>query len=484
MQKFYSAFKENAYLLVIALLIFIPLYPKFPLLNVKGTYVAIRLEDVLIGLVVLIWGFLNLTNFKKLLSRTVYQSMLLFWIIGAISLLSAVFLTKTVNFNLGFFHYLRRVEEMSLFVVAATSFSSIKQIKLTLKVMLPVTLAIIFYGFGQQWLHFPVVSTTNKEFSKGIIVFLTSSARVNSTFAGHYDLAAYMSLALVFISSFFIYSKKIWEKTIIGISGILSFTLLGMTAARISFAAALAGIALSFLLNGKKLLIGILILLSVLSVAAIPDLRHRFVATITVNLLNGGGPKLEIPTTNQVNTPRAPVKLSESSKAAYLASSLNESTLSAATSSKIANDIAPGEPINATELGVYRSFGIRSSVEWPRAIRALVRNPLLGTGYSSITLATDNDILRSFGEVGILGTLSLALVFYILLKKSWRFIRFESEEREKFARYFVVAGFSSIIAIILTSTFIDVLEASKIGESFWIIMGISYALISNFEDAK
>ena len=36
---------------VAALFIFIPLYPKFPLFNVPGTYVAIRAEDFFIGVV-------------------------------------------------------------------------------------------------------------------------------------------------------------------------------------------------------------------------------------------------------------------------------------------------------------------------------------------------------------------------------------------------------------------------------------------------
>ena len=38
------------YILTLFLFAFIPLYPKFPLLNISGTYVAVRLEDLLIGL--------------------------------------------------------------------------------------------------------------------------------------------------------------------------------------------------------------------------------------------------------------------------------------------------------------------------------------------------------------------------------------------------------------------------------------------------
>src|SRR3990167_10675400 len=48
-----------------------------------------------------------------------------------------------------------------------------------------------------------------------------------------------------------------------------------------------------------------------------------------------------------------------------------------------------------------RSFNIRLKAEWPRAIRAFLKNPVLGTGYSSVGLAVDNDYLRSLAESGI-----------------------------------------------------------------------------------
>ena len=58
-----------------------------------------------------------------------------------------------------------------------------------------------------------------------------------------------------------------------------------------------------------------------------------------------------------------------------------------------------------------RSTSIRLAVEWPRAMRAFYKSPFLGTGYSSITLATDNDYLRALGETGILGLTSFVLIF-------------------------------------------------------------------------
>jgi len=468
--------------LLLVLAVFIPLYPKLPLSSVAGTYVAIRLEDALILVIFLVRGVFNLHRAKKMLSKTITQSFILFWVIGLISLLSAFFITLTVSKNLGILHLLRRVEVMMLFFVAATTLRNINQLKIFLYSMLVVTAIVVFYGLGQIYAQFPVISTTNREFSKGLILTLTPGARPNSTFAGHYDLAAYLSIAIIFIGTLFFYrpdklwnfSRKIFLPRLgLMIVGLSSFALLGLTAARVSFVAVLAGLVLSFWLNGKKVLIFLLILASIGAVGVIPELRHRLVATVTVNFLGGGGPKYEADP-NAINdfTPRAfeattPSQIEEATETAIQATP---------SASKVAADIAPGEPTNSTELGVYRSFNIRTDVEWPRALRAFYKNPILGTGYSSITLATDNDYLRSLGEVGVFGTLSFGLIFFILIKKFIKSIK----KGERIEKLFIIATLCSIFAVLITAVFIDILEASKIASLMWIMLGLAWAISNNY----
>lgn len=468
---------------IIALSVFIPLYPKFPLAGVSGTYVAIRLEDILLLVLFSLWGILNLGRVKKLLSLTITQSMLLFWFVGLISVISAIIITNTIAPNLGFLHLIRRVEYMLPFLVAATTIQNIKQAKAFVYIMFATATIVSLYGFGQVYLEFPVISTTNSEFSKGQILTLTPGTRPNSTFAGHYDLAAYLSIVLVFAGVMFFYYKSLKPKALLIATSLISFALLGFTAARISFVATILGAGLSFFLMKKKILIVLLIVASVIAVAAIPQLRHRLVATITVNLLEGGGPKYE-PPANYVNefTPQTRMDNATDSAVASISGSLNEATPStqSAWDKPFPADIAPGEPTNITELGVYRSFNIRYDVEWPRAIRAFEKNPLLGTGYSSITIATDNDYLRALGETGILGFLSFALVFFILIKK---FIK-AMFKLEGFEKSFIIASLCIILVILTTAVFIDILEASKIAILFWMILGIAWGISRNYEDSK
>lgn len=489
-KKLPQKYNEMLFLGLVVIAVFIPLYPKLPLSSVSGTYVAIRLEDILLLFLALAWFIVNITRFKKILKLNLTKSLLLFWFIGLISLFSGIYFTETASRGIGFLHFLRRIEYMVPLLIAATTIRNVTQAKIFLYAMLITTVIVAIYGFGQIYLNFPVISTTNREYSKGLILTLTPGSRPNATFAGHYDLAAYLSLALVFAGTMFFYYRKLKEKTIIVATSVISFALLGLTAARVSFAATILGVGLSFLLMRKRFLVVLLILASLAAVAAIPQLRHRLVATITVNLMGGGGPKYEPPpNTMNMFTPKADT-VGDSSLSAKLggrASSapefkrVEEATPSSESAMPaVPADIAPGEPVNITELGVYRSFNIRYDVEWPRAIRAFLKNPVLGTGYSSITIATDNDYLRVLGETGLLGFLSLVLVFFILIK---RYIK-SLFTLANFEKYFIIATLCSIAVMLSTAVLIDIFEASKIAILFWIILGVAWGIARNYEDSK
>ncbi len=448
-----------------------PLYPKFPLFEVPKTYVAVRLEDILIALVILVWFLAQRRNLGNLLKQNITRAFLVFWAVGLLSLASALFLTYSVIPHLGVLHWLRRVEVMSLFFVAWTTIKNVKQLKIILSSMLAVTIVVCLYGFGQIFLGFPVVSTQNREFSKGLLMKLTPGARVNSTFAGQYDLAAYLSIVLIFTGAFLtpflnrltkIQPGELFKPALLLFEGLVSFVLLGFTASRISFAAALLGISLSFWMLGKKLLIVGLILISLTALITIPQLRHRLVATVTVNLLQGGGPKYAPPSPS-------PETLSDYLKRKQGALDASEA---ATPSGNLPVDIVSGEPTNYTELEVSRSVSIRLNVEWPRAVMAFTKNPVLGTGYSSLTIATDNDILRSLGETGLLGFLSLALIFIIIGRRLVSALK----SAQGFKKLFLVSTLSSMVAMLLTATFIDVLESSKLAIIFWILLGSAFAL--------
>lgn len=461
------------FFLVVLLFAFIPLYPKFPFVNIQGTYVAIRIEDFLIAIVVGIWGF-NLIYTKQIslfLKDKLNQAILLFFFIGAVSIFSATFLTHSIDFKIGILHYLRRIEFIILLPVVVWVINTKKKLIFVLIILLLVVSLVNIYALGQQFLDWPVISTTNSEFSKGLILSMSPGARVNSTFAGHYDLAVFLTMALtVLVALFFAVKKRI--KIGLIVLGIVSLYTLVITAARQSFVAAFIGVVFSLILAKKKKYILLIIIGIVLILTYPSQLRDRFISTLTVNILNNGqryeGKTEDQQIRSKLNIPTLAVQTSSTSA--------NTSTF-ASNSADIATDITPGEPLDTTQLGVYRSFQIRFNVEWPRAIRAFSKNPFLGTGYSSIDIATDNDFLRSLGEVGILGTLALILILIEAGKRILNLLRRE----ERLVRYLSAGVFSMMIAFVINGLFIDVFEASKIASLFWMILGLNLS-VYNFKN--
>jgi len=212
MQKLLNLFSPYYKYLVTALLLVIPLFPKFPAFRVAGTYVAIRLEDFLILGTVLIFLAPCLSDIKQIKKNNVARSIILFVFIGLISLIAGIYLTETVTLKIGLLHWFRRIEYLSLFFVGfmfVKKYADSNFFSYLIKLLLVVNLIVFLYGIGQRYLNLPVIITQNEEYSKGVALRWTPGAHINSTFAGHYDLASYLVLVMpVFVAAFFYYKDK------------------------------------------------------------------------------------------------------------------------------------------------------------------------------------------------------------------------------------------------------------------------------------
>ncbi|MBI2335121.1 hypothetical protein HYU96_04995 [Candidatus Daviesbacteria bacterium] len=145
--------------LIIFLFAFIPLYPKFPLVNVAGTFVAVRAEDLFIALAYITWAFYMVFSKKvtDFLKDKLNLAILLFFFIGLVSWFSANFLTHTTLPALSFLHWARRVEFMMLLPLAATVIKTKKQLFISLATLAAVVFTVNIYALGQQYLNWPVV---------------------------------------------------------------------------------------------------------------------------------------------------------------------------------------------------------------------------------------------------------------------------------------------------------------------------------------
>lgn len=431
----------NLKYLTAAVLLAIPLYPKFPFLRIPGTYVSIRLEDFLMLLVIIVLSKKYINKIKNLWLDPVVRSVLIFLCVGPISLLSAIFITHSVSLHIGILHWARRIEYFTPLLLGMAVLEKQKlskgRIEFFIKVISLVILILFIYGFGQKYFSWPVIITQNEEFSKGIALRWVPGSHINSSFAGHYDLASFLTLTLpIFITLFFL-QKDLKIQTFLFVVIISGLWLLTNSVSRISIITYLTGTSLSLFLVKKYKALLIMFIFSLVLFSFSSDLQARYRRVIEV----------------------------------------------------VIKDISAKEgvvvwPPTPTPQPVFedRSTSIRLNVEWPRAIRAFLKNPLLGTGYSSITLATDNDYLRLLGEVGILGFASFILILANIEKLFLKVVNKLNQDHNHYQLAFLAGLIGSFQAIFVQAFFIDVFEASKFAILFWLLLGMGISLTRNMQN--
>src|SRR3989304_7021291 len=352
---------QNLYkYLTAVILLIIPLYPKFPFLKIPGAQVSARVEDFLLALAALFLTVKILPQVKKVFSMSIESAIAIYILIGLISLLSAIFLTRTVVPHIGFLHWTRRVEYIIPFFLGVLAIKKKENLNFYLNILIVVSFIVFIYAIGQRYFYWPIIVTQNLEYAKGIALRYVAGGHINSTFAGHYDLATFLVLILpIFISLFFII-KRLKVRIILGIMILSGLWLLIASVSRISIASYLFGSTIALLILKKYKEIIIIFLVSLILFSFSQDLRVRYLRIFD----------------------EAKRRLGEISVTVYAQETYPERRTDFATPTPTPHPILED-----------RSSSIRLNVEWPRAIRAFTKNPLLGTGYSSITLATDNDYL-------------------------------------------------------------------------------------------
>lgn len=455
MQKHSSLFEKFSKYILAAVLIIVPLFPKFPLFSVNGTYVAIRFEDLILLLLGVLILIKVLPNLKQFLKDKIIFSFAVFIAIGFVSLLSGAFLTQTVGFKIGALHLLRRIEYIIPFVGMITLLSKEKAgeyLNFFTKLFLVVTLVAFVYGVGQRYLRFPIIITQNEEYSKGVALFWTPGSHINSTFAGHYDEAAVMVMFLTIFITLLVLTKDYVSKLALFLSSSFGLWLLINSLSRIAQVSYLVSIGISLFLVKKYKALALMFLVSLILIGMSSSLGSRFSRIFEVFQ-------------QKINSARSVTYIIP--KFEVLAS---ESILPA----KRTIQVTPTpQPVPVFE---DRSTSIRLNVEWPRAIRAFKKNFILGTGYSSINLATDNDYLRLLGEVGLLGFLGFCLVFYTILKEILTVFPLSLKMNNTYTAYMsAVVGLTT--GTFLSAVFLDLFEASKFAILFWFILGLAVFLV-------
>lgn len=525
------------FVFAVFLLAFVPLYPKIPLIDIKNTWVYVRAEDFAIAFIILVWIVAFL--FKRVTIKTPLTIPIIsFWIIGGLTTLHGVLVLfptlADVFSNVAFLSYLRRIEYMFLFFIAFSSIKSKKSVEYVAIALPVILLLIVGYGFGQKFLHFPAFLTMNEEFAKGVPIQLSSLSRVPSTFAGHYDLAAYLVLVIPLLVSLAFGIKSIIFKIFLFITASLGFVLLFMTVSRVSFFVLLLSLLMLLILQKKKIITISLLALTFMLLIFSPSLLQRFKSTVSdVNVLvdakTGGaiGQVKEVPAEYFKNRAikRDPVASEDASDATSsatveykyippIASLVVEANSSTGESlpqgtSYVNLPLSPvvkkvdvyffqkltnRQGIESEEIKAFYgnflikktkaydlSFTTRFQGEWPKTFETFRRNIFLGSGYGSVSLAVDNNYLRILGESGLFGLIAFISIFIVAVIYIRKLL---PKVESPIVKSFVIGFIAGSLGLALNAFLIDVFEASKIAFSYWLLMGIVIGALHLYEKDK
>lgn len=531
---------DNSLLFVYStlLLAFIPLYPKIPLFDIlPGYIVRVRIEDVLIGVAGLIW-LVQLARKKITWQSPLFKVIGSYVAVGFFSLLSAMFITQTVPLELlhigkSALHYFRYIEYFFLFVLMYASINTQKQAKTVIWSLVITVFLVSFYGLGQKYWYWPVYSTMNREFSKGVRLYLTEHARVQSTFGGHYDLGAYLVIVLPILLSFSYLAEKKWERRVFFLVHTFGLWLLIMSASRAPFAAYGLGalLVIALVANREKTWLKKLstfvkksvafgLLAGIMMITFGQDMYERFLQVIegypqvaayykqgknVFDKVNGeykksrdqvydwlgiielGPPSGAVGFDNNENvltaTDQQPVTVRPSDVYEDIPDLVKVSTTSAdgtVTTTTVEKERTWSD--NALKYGL--SMAIRLDTLWPNAIRGFMRNPLLGSGYATLNKesayqfleadSTDNNYLRILGETGLLGFISFFGIIIIAIQQAWKHL----QDKEVFVAAAAIGLVAGSIALMANASYIDVYAASKVAFSYWGIVGLILTILA------
>ena len=517
------------------LLIFIPLYPKIPLFDaIPGYIVRVRLEDIFVGLTTLFY-LIQVWRKKVSWKNPVAKWILAYIAVAFLSIISGLFIIRTIPLETihlakSVLHLLRYIEYFALLFILYSSIKSEKDLQVVIYVLALTVLLVSIYGYGQKYRYWPVFSTMNREFSKGMVLYLTEHARVQSTFAGHYDLAAFLVLLLPIFYVLGIKSQKKLERISFKILHLIGLWLLVVSASRTSFAAYLLAIlfAIIFLAWQEQSLLkrlwailrrglsfSVLILLMILFFGG--DMQDRFLQLLRaypeaytayeesvqfseeqIALLEDKYENLAKFVKNRGNPPDNGLAVDENT--AFTADNTITRTDEQPVSSrpvdvyedipdKVLEEDSQGNLVvvekertwspNAMKYGL--SLAIRLDELWPNAIRGFMTNPLLGSAYGTLNKkefyqfteaeSTDNNFLRTLGETGLLGFITFYGIFLVIFYQ----IK-QNQKASPWLKNLNLAFMAASLGLLANALYIDVFASSKVAFTYWALAGAILAI--------
>lgn len=396
---------------LLAALVLYPLYPKVGLVPVTGTYIPVRLDDVLTAIVALAWAAGLVRQRRAPVVPGTISALAGAWVIcGLISLIIGAVILRSVPPLTGLAFWAKPLEYLLLGMIG---FDLVRSRQLSVRAVLAAVFlgGAIVTGYGlleRLGLVPPFPFTTP---IPGVLT---------STIGDPHELASYLGLLLVF-------GVALWPSL--------------NTRLRL-LAAAGAVLAAWVMFNSGA--------------------RSEYISALVVLL----GMALWRPT----RSIRTPAIAAAAVLAVVLISPLAMDMAASLTRGSSGQPPSGNTPTVTSRLGdrsLVSSLGTRFFVKWPAFLRDTARDPIFGLGPSAATEAADGYYIRSLLEFGIIGT----AVFVALLLAIWRALRRHIDAETGLARDVAVGLLAATLFCAVVSILIDTWVASRVMELYWPLLG-------------
>ena len=415
--------------LLVALFV-LPLYPKIALVSVSGTYIPLRLDDLIIAAAAAVW-IVALAVSRRLPAapRELTAAVTLWLGVTFIALLVGAFVLDSIGIVEGAAFWAKPIEYVLLGLM---TYDLVRNGWLPIRYVIATVLAsaaiVVAYGVAEHY---------------GLVPHLPGEAvppgGTTSTLGDFHELASYLGLIVVLVVCIFRDATSRGVRlALVALGGGAIFVLFatGTRSEYIALFVVLLGLAVWRPMRAP----------AALAAVVMPLL---FISPVVGYLLAMPGPVVH-PGPQASPGAVAPVAV-----------------------------IPPGDPFYNTTVrfadqSLVYSLGERFLHKWPAMVQQTMRSLIIGLGPSAATEAADGYYLRVFVESGILGVLVFVGLVFTVARSSLRAAR----RATGLAKSLAVAALAATVFISLVGVLIDTWVASRVMELFWPLIGLSLAAVA------
>ncbi len=414
---------------LLSALVVLPLYPKVGLIAVSGTYIPVRLDDFVTIAVIGAW-FVTLYRDRRLPRVPPIASAVLVWLgFGLIALAIGAGLLGTVGWGTGALFWAKPIEYLALGWVAYDLVDRPERLRLMLCVIFATASIVVTYALLERlgWVpHAPNYAND-----------VTVRRVLGSTMGDSHQLATYLGVTLLLaVALWHEAPPRVRAVSLMGF-GVAAYVLVHAAGRSEFLSLAMCTLPLTLWRPAR---LPAIVLLSFLAVAFL------FPQVIDTALDQTVARRIQ------------PVEV--------------------APSSQPGQPSASPPPLNVGErfqdLEDDRSLEIRLQERWPMFVKIAMRDPIFGAGPSAATEAADGYYVRSFTEVGVIGTIAFGVLILTVVLGLWRVIQSVAGD----ARAAAIGLISATAFVALVGVLIDTWVASRVMQLYWPAVGATIAALT------